>query len=243
MDKNYYVRFDIGTNSVGYAVTDEDYNLFRIKGKNAWGVRLLDEAQTAAERRIIRSNRRRMERRKYRIKLLRELFGEEINKIDPSFFIRLDESFFNVEDKKVEGKYSLFFDEEFNDKNYYKKYPTIYHLRQELINNPEKHDIRLIYLAISHILKHRGHFLKDGEMGNSDDSLPSIFNKINAFIYDNFSDNPEIIKFDLNDSNVEDIQKVISNNNLSPTKKKDEILEKLQNKSKFADYVVKAMLG
>lgn len=35
--KKYYIGLDIGTNSVGYAVTDEKYNLIRMKGKKAWG--------------------------------------------------------------------------------------------------------------------------------------------------------------------------------------------------------------
>lgn len=32
-DKNYYVGLDIGTDSVGYAVTDEQYNLCKFKGE------------------------------------------------------------------------------------------------------------------------------------------------------------------------------------------------------------------
>ncbi len=42
------------------------------------------------------------------------------------------------------------------------KYPTIYHLRHALISNTEPHDPRLVYLAIHHILKSRGHFLFTG---------------------------------------------------------------------------------
>ena len=32
-----YVGFNIGTNSVGYAVTDKQYNLKRKFGEDAWG--------------------------------------------------------------------------------------------------------------------------------------------------------------------------------------------------------------
>ena len=32
-DKPYYVGLDVGTNSVGWAVTDTDYNLLRFRGK------------------------------------------------------------------------------------------------------------------------------------------------------------------------------------------------------------------
>ena len=60
---NYYVGVDAGTNSVGWAVTDHDYNLLKFKGKHMWGVRLFDEATDASTRRINRGNRRRLERK------------------------------------------------------------------------------------------------------------------------------------------------------------------------------------
>ena len=43
----YYVGLDIGTDSVGYAVTDNNYKLCKFKGNSMWGVTLFDEAQTA----------------------------------------------------------------------------------------------------------------------------------------------------------------------------------------------------
>lgn len=51
-DVNYYLGFDVGTNSVGWAVTDENYNLLRKKGKDLWGVRLFNEANTAAKKSV-----------------------------------------------------------------------------------------------------------------------------------------------------------------------------------------------
>ena len=83
--KDYYLGFDIGTDSVGWAVTDDNYNILKFHGKNMWGIRLFDEAHTAAERRVFRTNRRRIARRKWRIQLLQELFAEEISKVDPNF--------------------------------------------------------------------------------------------------------------------------------------------------------------
>lgn len=35
--KDYYLGLDVGTNSVGYAVTDEEYQLMRFKGEPMWG--------------------------------------------------------------------------------------------------------------------------------------------------------------------------------------------------------------
>lgn len=130
MVNKYFLGIDIETNSIGYAVTDEEYNLVKIKNKNIWGIRLFEESKTAAERRIFRSNRKRLQRRKERIKLLQSLFAEEISKIDESFFIRLKESKYHIEDKGY--IYTLFNDKNFNDKDYHKKYETISHLKKNL---------------------------------------------------------------------------------------------------------------
>ena len=162
--KNYYLGLDIGTNSVGWAVTDDEYNLCKFKKKDMWGIRLFENGETAAERRLQRTARRRTDRRKQRIDLLQMLFAEEMAKVDDTFFIRLNESRLHVEDKSVDFKYPLFVSDEYNDVDYHKEYPTIFHLRKELIDNPEPHDIRLVYLALHHIIKNRGHFLIDGDM-------------------------------------------------------------------------------
>ena len=100
--KEYYLGLDIGTNSVGWAVTDENYELYKFHGKRMWGIRLFEQANTAADRRMKRANRRRLSRRKQRIDLLQELFAEEMYKIDPTFFIRLNESRLLVEDKSTD---------------------------------------------------------------------------------------------------------------------------------------------
>jgi len=39
--KEYYLGLDMGTSSVGWAVTNPQYELLRAKGKDLWGVRLL----------------------------------------------------------------------------------------------------------------------------------------------------------------------------------------------------------
>ena len=63
---DYYLGLDIGTNSVGWAVTDEQYNLLKSHGKAMWGIRLFEEGKTAEERRMHRGARRRQERNYYR---------------------------------------------------------------------------------------------------------------------------------------------------------------------------------
>ena len=44
MGKGYYVGLDMGTGSVGWAVTDESYQILRRHGKAMWGVRLFESA-------------------------------------------------------------------------------------------------------------------------------------------------------------------------------------------------------
>ncbi len=172
MDK-YYIGLDIGTDSVGWAVTDENYNLVRKNSKALWGIRLFDEAQKAEERRTFRTGRRRLERRKQRMQWLKEAFADEIAKVDPAFFQRLRESSFEEADKRSDdgsmlGKYILFNDKNYTDKDLKDKFPTIYHLRKALVESDEPFDIRMVYLAIHHIMKYRGHFLYDMSIDDMD---------------------------------------------------------------------------
>ena len=78
VNNDLYIGLDVGTDSVGWACTDENYNLCRIKGKTAWGVRIFDQAKDSKTRRTFRSNKRRQNRRKYRISLLDSLFAKPI---------------------------------------------------------------------------------------------------------------------------------------------------------------------
>ena len=190
----YFIGLDCGTNSVGWAVTDRSYNLLKgihriktnkgIKSKKQTlhGFRLFDAADTAADRRTHRSARRRGERAKSRLKLLRMLFKDEIVKVDPEFYQRLKESFYYVEDKNLrqKSKNTLFSDSNFTDRDFHKSYPTIWHLRQAIIdpkNVNKAFDIRLYFLAIQHILKHRGHFLLNGNINSSGIDFNLLFDE------------------------------------------------------------------
>ncbi|MGB4595578.1 MAG: type II CRISPR RNA-guided endonuclease Cas9 [Anaerolineaceae bacterium] len=163
--EKYYLGLDMGSTSVGFAVTDPNYYLVKANRKCLWGVRLFDEANTAAKRRAARSSRRRRDREVLRLKLLQDLFGQAINRVDPAFFQRLNDSFFFPADKAIEQRFTLFNDPGFTDVDFHRSYPTIYHLRHALMTDPKPHDVRLVYLAVHHILKHRGHFLYEGQSG------------------------------------------------------------------------------
>lgn len=184
---DYCIGLDLGTGSVGWAVVDMNHRLMKRNGKHLWGSRLFSNAETAANRRASRSIRRRYNKRRERIRLLRAILQDMVLENDPTFFIRLEHtSFLDEEDKAnylgadYKDNYNLFIDEDFNDYTYYHKYPTIYHLRKALCESTEKADPRLIYLALHHIVKYRGNFLYEGQKFNMDasnmeDKLSDVF--------------------------------------------------------------------
>lgn len=181
---DYFLGLDIGTDSVGWAVTDENYKLQKLNGKTLWGIRLFEAGKTAEERRMFRAARRRLQRRNQRLELLQEIFAEEISKIDQGFYQRMKESFYQLEDKtkdkdkNISLPYALFADKDYTDKDYHKEFPTIYHLRKALVEPwKKKYDIRLVYLAIHHILKNRGHFLFEGQDMKNINSFDEVFHK------------------------------------------------------------------
>lgn len=226
MENTYYLGLDMGSGSLGYSVTDPEYHILKKHGKSLWGVRLFDSASTAEERRTFRTNRRRIDRRNWRIQILQELFAEEISAVDPGFFLRMKESKYYPEDKRdVEGKcpelpYALFVDKDFTDKDYHKAFPTIYHLRKWLMETDEIPDIRLAYLAIHHMLKHRGHFLLSGDISQIK-KFESTFSALTEKIQ-----NEELnwnLTFD--SQQMEGFEQILKNRNLTKSAKKTTLVK------------------
>ncbi|MEG1434241.1 MAG: type II CRISPR RNA-guided endonuclease Cas9 [Gordonibacter sp.] len=159
---SYSIGLDVGTGSVGWAVIDENGDLCRFKGKPTWGSRIFTSAQTAAETRVHRGQRRRYDRRRQRLELLQGFFARDMEQVDPEFFIRLNQSRLWPADRDpshADYRWPLFNDDDFDERAYYKDFPTIYHVRAWLMEAEEKADLRLIYLAFHNIVKHRGNFL------------------------------------------------------------------------------------
>ena len=160
--ESYQVGLDIGTGSIGWAVLDDKGDLCRFKGKPTWGSRVFPTAETAAEARVHRGQRRRYDRRRQRIDLLQGFFADEVAKVDPEFFIRLNQARLHPENRDpahADYRWPLFNGSDFTEKDYYRQFPTIYHLRAHLLKSDEPADIRLVYLALHNIVKHRGNFL------------------------------------------------------------------------------------
>ena len=163
--KNYDIGLDIGDTSVGWAVTGDDFGVIKLKRKRLIGVRLFDIGKTAATRRTKRIARRRLERRRERTELLRELMAPDINAADPSFYERMDSSVIRPGDEmfRRQSNFNLFDGKGMSERKFYRENPTIYHLRQRLVHDETKYDIRAVYLALHHMIKYRGNFLYEGD--------------------------------------------------------------------------------
>lgn len=243
--KDYYLGLDMGTNSVGWAVTDTEYRLLRFRRQDMWGIREFDEAKGAAERRSKRTARRRRQRQQVRIGLIKSYFDDEICKIDPNFFIRLENSKYFSEDKAtvLKSKNGIFNDPNYKDADYFKEYPTVYHLRSELIHNEAAHDVRLVYLAVLNLFKHRGHFLNTSLSTKSEDTgfrdTKTIYDEIRSELQEFYDIMlPATIDY-------EALEDILSDRNYSRTKKSESIVAMLQltKKEKQANAIVKCLCG
>ena len=108
----------------------------------------------------------------------------------------------------------LFNDPAFTDKDFHSRFPTIYHLRKYLMYTDEKPDIRLVYLAIHHIIKYRGHFLFE----TTSDDIPRFEDVINTLIDD-------VCKYhmELSISDYDSVSKLVSDREKSIIDKKREL--------------------
>lgn len=240
--KEYFLGLDMGVTSVGWAVTDKNYNLLRKKGKDLWGIREFDEAETSQQRRMHRTSRRRRQREVVRLGLLKDYFYDEICKVDPEFYLRLENSKYYIEDKdeKVKYKNAIFNDANYQDADYYRNYPTIYHLRKRLLHKEEPADIRLLYLALANMFKHRGHFLNaglsnEGEQRTLDESLLEL----NSILQEKMG-----FSFEINE-NIGSVEEILIERDFSRTKKVEKIKELLhiETKEKHKIEFVKTVCG
>ena len=244
MGRDYFLGLDMGTGSLGWAVTNDKYEVLRKHGKSLWGVRLFESANTAKERRAFRTARRRLDRRNWRLQILQELFAEEIVKIDPGFYLRMKESKYYPEDKTdLEGKcpelpYALFVDVNFTDKDYHKQFPTIYHLRKMLMETEGTPDIRLVYLAFHHILKHRGHFLLSGNINEVKDFKATFSQMIKNV-------ETEELDFELtiDDEEYSFIETVLKDRGTTKSSKKTQLCKRLGAKSACEKGILNLIVG
>ncbi|MFK5675733.1 type II CRISPR RNA-guided endonuclease Cas9 [Ligilactobacillus sp. LYQ60] len=245
--KKYYVGLDIGTSSVGWSIMDENYHLLKKKHKKTMGVTLFKEGQTAADRRGSRTNRRRLSRRKWRLKLLEEFFDPYMAEVDPTFFARLKDSNISPLDSNKKFQGSLLFPEK-KDANFYDEYPTIYHLRDKLMNENKKFDLREIYIAIHHIVKYRGNFLKSTPVNSFNTSKIDLKTDIDAI--NQLLDDKKVV---INNENIDECEKLLLNFELRKLDKQKQVKELFFEKTldktllkankQVTDQFVKAIIG
>lgn len=119
------------------------------------------------------------------------LFDPLLKEKDPTFLLRLENSAIQNDDPNKPAQAvtgcPLFVNKQ-EEKDYYKRYPTIWHLRKALMENEEHafSDIRFLYLAIHHIIKYRGNFLREGDIkiGQFDYSIFDRLNETLAVLFD-----------------------------------------------------------
>lgn len=167
---------------------------------------------------------------------MQELFVSEINKVDPDFFMRLADSQFRTEDKILHQSNTLFSDELFRDKDYHNDFPTIYHLRKALIDEDKAFDIRLVYLAIHHILKHRGHFLFEGQNIESIKSFENAYSQLVSVLKDELGIDFPVIPSPETEEILKDGKQTITN-------KKKALIHHLGAKTKQEKAIVSLLCG
>lgn len=234
---DYYIGLDMGDASVGWAVTDLQYNIVKFHGKALWGVRLFDSAKTAEATRCFRSARRRINRTTWRLKMLQELFAEEIAKVDKGFFMRLADSRMQVNDKRDKVAFNLFIDKNYTDKEFYSQYPTMYHLRYALATQTGPFDVRLLYLAVQHIAKHRGHFLFENLDASKVNNFVAVFSEVERYVHD------EIGLEDWSCQNMDTLAKVLCDTNLGISSKQKILQSLLPSQTKQEKAIVQLFSG
>ena len=160
----YGISLDMGTNSIGWAVVwDSGEKADQIvcrKGKRLYGARLFDSAEDSKKYRSARSARRTLGKKIWRLNLLKGVLKDYVLNEDKDFFKNLHLT------QTHQGSNILFREPNYQDKDYFREFPTIYHLRKALAD-PVKIEqfkerglyYRFLFLAAHDMLKNRGHFL------------------------------------------------------------------------------------
>ncbi|QGV04081.1 type II CRISPR RNA-guided endonuclease Cas9 [Lactobacillus acetotolerans] len=238
--EDYIIGLDIGTNSCGWVATDKKNNILHLQNKTAIGSHLFEEGHSAADRRLFRGTRRRLNRRKWRLKFLEEIFDPYISKIDPYFFARMKESGLSPKDSRKKAR-AIIFPTPKEDSDFYYNYPTIYHLRNALMTKNKKFDLREIYLAIHHIVKYRGNFLQNAPVksfdvsANDSKSTKIDVKEVLQNLNDYFSESSTEDQVEFNIKNSPKIESIIKNKTIRKLDKDKQIGKLLFISSKNKD--------
>lgn len=144
----------------------------------------------------------------------------------------------DINGERPELPYALFVDPEFTDKDYHREFPTIYHLRKWLMETKEVPDIRLVYLALHHMIKHRGHFLLSGDI----EQVKEFKNTFETFIQ-NVKDEELDFNLEITEEKISYIEEVLSNKNILKSTKKSRLVKELGARTKCEKAVITLLTG
>jgi len=218
MSLKYSIGLDIGVTSVGWACMTDEFRIPKFNGRYAMGVREFEAAETAEARRIQRGTRRRYNRRIKRIQLLQQAMNPLFQN-DPGFFMESEEKHFWRNSNRFENN-SLSKTLSLLGKNS-RTFPTIYHLRYALLNEDKPFHPRLIYLALHHLVKFRGHFLNENMNWNHGDKTESIDMLLREYFEELKNHSFEIT---IDDEKVQKLVQIMENKDLTNSDKRTAIL-------------------
>ena len=134
----------------------------------------------------------------------------------------------------------MFADENYTDTDYFKQYPTIFHLRKELIGSKEPKDVRLVYLAILNMFKHRGHFLNEN-IGDDTKGrkISDVYDDLRSAVLRNCEET------ELPETDGKIIEEILSGRNMSRSKKCEKLSEimGISKKDKEKYEIIKGICG
>lgn len=244
---NYYLGLDVGTNSIGWACTDSNFELLRNDAGDMWGSHLFSEGEACKDRRMHRSSRRRIRREKWRVDLLQDIFKPYIDPVDPLFFSRIKES--GLKRETADSPYSIFNDKDFTDRQFYAKYRTIHHLLKSLLEKPAE-DARLLYVGVAWLITNRGHFLDGVPRFNSEeDEEKGSTQKGFNYYFEEFSSKAsrlnDSIKAEMSfwKENKDSIHNFLLQTNLPKREKADNLIELIGLSKKSDSYLLCILLS
>lgn len=249
--EKYHVGLSIKPDAIGWSLMDDNFKLkkaYPLNNKNAIptiGADKFAPGKTAEETRSLRASRRRLSRRKKRLSWLDDIFAPYLAAVDPNFLMRLKYSNLAGDDKKFTG--GVIFDSKEEEREFYKKYPTIYHLNYDLATTDKKADIRLVYLAFHSIIKYRGHFNDKTPMASF--SMDAVdYNKLLEEIQAAFNDTAIGQLISLNTGNGDQLHDILLNSSLGKKDQKKQLQEALLGSNdkvnkKVVGEIIKAICG
>ena len=188
--QEYYLGLDIGTDSVGWAVTDLQYKILKKNGKALWGTRLFPEANTAADRRANRIARRRLSAGSSASPYCGIFSPRPSPRWIPLFSSGWTRASFWKRTSARTAAARRWANTRCSRTRLLRprlspEFPTIYHLRRVLLLEDRAFDVRLVYLAAHHILKKRGHFLF-GDLALEDVTFESCLSELRECLREDY---------------------------------------------------------